>query len=382
MSPPLGSGPQGRRQLGEYHRAPIPTGALAPVGLECKIAATLYLSCLVPMSVLAQNPSETTRNRVDWVDAAKGAMIVLVVFGHTWRGLETSGLVPPALFTLIDSRIYAFHMPVFFTLSGWFFISSLRKTTLAHFYRSRVHRLFWPMVLWTYLFLGMKVMAGSLSNTPIAIKDLLILPVPGILHMWFLWALLVLSFTFSLLKPFSQSARGLTLALAGAVCLVIILLSADLGPNTIHWVGTAITNAPFFLLGLVFGHLQVMRHLPQSPLIAAIVFAAGLVFWPFLVTNGLTLPGSLLLVFCILMFFASLPNENRAYRLCLQLGAASMAIYLAHTIFAAALREVLMVLGVKTLWLHVLTGTLIGVTGPMVLLALARRTGTQRLLGF
>lgn len=43
----------------------------------------------------------------DWLDAAKGAGIALVVIGHIW----TSGIV--------RDTIYAFHMPLFFILGGY-----------------------------------------------------------------------------------------------------------------------------------------------------------------------------------------------------------------------------------------------------------------------
>lgn len=51
------------------------------------------------------------QKRIDWIDASKGAGIILVIIGHN-----------PALNTLdfnwIHSSIYAFHMPLFFMLSG------------------------------------------------------------------------------------------------------------------------------------------------------------------------------------------------------------------------------------------------------------------------
>lgn len=48
-----------------------------------------------------------TRERLDWIDAAKGLGILLVVVGHVW----TRGPVRDA--------IYAFHMPLFFLLAGF-----------------------------------------------------------------------------------------------------------------------------------------------------------------------------------------------------------------------------------------------------------------------
>ena len=46
-------------------------------------------------------------NRIDWIDSAKGLGIILVVLGHTWD-------IPQWLYC----GIYAFHMPLFFMLSG------------------------------------------------------------------------------------------------------------------------------------------------------------------------------------------------------------------------------------------------------------------------
>lgn len=47
------------------------------------------------------------RGRVEWVDAAKGIGILLVIAGHVWwRGP-------------VRDAIYAFHMPLFFLLSGY-----------------------------------------------------------------------------------------------------------------------------------------------------------------------------------------------------------------------------------------------------------------------
>ncbi|HEX7873328.1 MAG TPA: acyltransferase family protein [Sphingobium sp.] len=48
------------------------------------------------------------RGRVEWVDAAKGVGIVLVIAGHVWWQPGTAHRI-----------IYAFHMPLFFLLSGY-----------------------------------------------------------------------------------------------------------------------------------------------------------------------------------------------------------------------------------------------------------------------
>ncbi len=53
------------------------------------------------------NPLPRSKTRIDWVDAAKGLGILLVILGHTYS-------IPHWIYCLI----YGFHMPLFFLLSG------------------------------------------------------------------------------------------------------------------------------------------------------------------------------------------------------------------------------------------------------------------------
>lgn len=59
-----------------------------------------------------------------------------------------------------------------------------------------------------------------------------------------------------------------------------------------------------------------------------------------------------------------------------------MAIYLAHTIFSATMREVLFAIGVSDLGWHLVLGFGIGILGPLVLLRVAQRIGAAQVLGF
>ena len=68
------------------------------------------------------------KQRNQWVDYAKAIGIILVVYGHVARGLIAAGLpMNQTWYTLVDSIIYSFHMPLFFFLSGLFFYDSLTK---------------------------------------------------------------------------------------------------------------------------------------------------------------------------------------------------------------------------------------------------------------
>ena len=61
--------------------------------------------------------------RLEWVDRARGWGIILVVLGHT------------STISAVNSWIYAFHMPVFFWLSGYLytgrsFLYTVKKRSL------------------------------------------------------------------------------------------------------------------------------------------------------------------------------------------------------------------------------------------------------------
>ena len=62
----------------------------------------------------------------DWVDAAKGLGIIIVVLGHAIA--DTTPNVP--IFGKIFQIIYSFHMPLFFFLSGFCGIKALQKRQL------------------------------------------------------------------------------------------------------------------------------------------------------------------------------------------------------------------------------------------------------------
>ncbi|QHQ33731.1 acyltransferase family protein [Algicella marina] len=322
------------------------------------------------------------KSRVTWADCAKGFGIVLVVFGHAWRGLYEKGVIPPLLFEAVDSRIYAFHMPLFFMLSGLFFAHGLARARGIPFLRSRALRLLWPLVLWTYLFLAFKVLAGSLSNTPVGLGAFLESPIPGRFHFWFLWALFLIQVALLPAKPlFANQGNWLPVSLAlltGSLALLLI----PLPPAAFAWIGLALYHLPFFLLGVVIGRFQGRMQVSAVGAILAVgLFAALLAIAPQVtgLYNTVFLAAALSIAsVAVFVWFGNGPGSGiLAY-----LGTASMAIFLAHTIFSAGLREVLFKLGVTNLPVHLVLGTGIGLIAPIILYEIARRFRLTKLAGF
>lgn len=122
--------------------------------------------------------SSQKTERVQYIDIAKAIAIFLVVLGHP-RAVEDYGTV--------ERFLYAFHMPLFFMMSGIFLKqkSHYNMQTWKNFFKKNLLGLFVPYIIWaaiymsfTYINVG-KVMYGSwivLRNTH-SLSSLWFLPV-------------------------------------------------------------------------------------------------------------------------------------------------------------------------------------------------------------
>ena len=157
------------------------------------------------------------QGRVDWVDAAKGFGIILVVVGHATRGLLGARiLTETASVQYVDTWIYSFHMPLFFFLTGLFIARSAEKNTLLHFIFDKVATLAYPYFVWSIITILLKTALGPLPTTPRSLRDLSLIFYHPIEQYWFLYTLFVLSISFKLLY-FSRTTFWIFLAAAIAI---------------------------------------------------------------------------------------------------------------------------------------------------------------------
>lgn len=75
-------------------------------------------------------------SRIEWIDALKGFAIFTVVLGHCITDALSSNTFPVYhdFLTAFKDFIYIFHMPLFFTISGYlFFLTKVIKNTKVKF---------------------------------------------------------------------------------------------------------------------------------------------------------------------------------------------------------------------------------------------------------
>ncbi|KIN73853.1 acyltransferase family protein [Sulfitobacter guttiformis] len=326
--------------------------------------------------------------RIDVIDGAKGIGISLVVFGHAWRGAELTGIIPQQsatfagdanLFRAVDALIYSFHMPLFFFLSGLLFLETLRKQGTVPLVRGRITRLLWPMALWTWLFFGLKLLAGDRANGPVSITDFPLIPLPPFEHLWFLWALfliqllLIVVHRVGLREVPAQAVRWIAAVWVVALLVVSPLFSV---PSLI-W-GPMLAHVPYFLAGIAAG--AFLRWQPGS-IICLFALGMFLVLLWLVQGNQVSAIHSLALVLSVWVCFLGGLKAGPLLRVLVVLGQGSMAIYLMHTIFSAALRIAMREVGFDGFVSVVAATTLVGLLLPLVVLAVARRLRVIKVLG-
>lgn len=312
-------------------------------------------------------------------DQAKAAAILLVVFGHVLRGLERAGLVAyDGVWRTVDWAIYLFHMPLFFYLAGLFFAQTVRKTGYLGMLRRNLVVLVGPLVVWSYLQVGMQYLFSGSSNLKVGLADVLTAPFPPAQQFWFLGVLFVAMAAAGLLPALGASRRAVAIALAAALAARVgldgwIKAAFASGP---YWflVGQFLWHFPYLLLGMLCGNAAMDRG-GLHPL--AFVAAFALVLLAALPAAPETPPLLALATAALVLLFykvfleaaARQPEEpGRFGRALAFVGANSMIIFLSHVIFGAGMRALLMRLGVFEIGPHLVLGTLAGMILPLFLI--------------
>ena len=319
------------------------------------------------------------------IDVAKGIAIIAIVLGHVLRGNAGADIVDGRgpLFDELDTALYAVHLPVFAFLSGLFVRRAVERDGRQTYLRSRLTLFAYLYVLWTVLQGAVKLVTGSLANSPLTARGLaesLWLPDT---QMWFLPFLALVTCASVVVPPWGDRTR---LALGTLVALVVSGVAWGLNGAVAGSQGLGL--AVFFWVGVVVGPEGVSRLKARPKVLLA---AGGAVFVGVLAlsdpvvatssheprslaTSGLGVIASVAGVVAVLCLGQVLYRGPVAGWLVF-LGQCSLEIFLAHIIFTAATRITLEQVGVHSAAPHLVLGTLVGIAGPLALWWLGHRMG-------
>ena len=326
--------------------------------------------------------SASGANRVAWIDYARGIAIILVVYGHCFRGLQAAGYVAPGSpLRVADFTIYGFHMPLFFFLSGAVSSKALQHD-LVPFLHARLTSIGWPYLLWMTVEAALLLGLSGLTNMGpphLGIDTYLYRPLSPF---WFLYALFASSLVVYALRRLSPPLR---LGIAAGVYAVGQCIPIDI-----------VQLSSWGLLYLCLGHCCAMwirrpqviaRLAAPGTLIAAAVATVTISLalmqlgWSYRYEVPVALMGSAAVFGCAERL-AKAERRLPTVRLIAVLGQISLTILVVHVLGTAGMRIALTkLLHVHILWLHLLAGTAAGLALPFCLQLVSERLGLLRALG-
>lgn len=224
------------------------------------------------------------KNRLDYIDRAKGILIILVVTGHIWQ------------YGFVHSCIYKFHMASFFLISGY--LLSLTRSFERGYGRFAAKRAF--AFLMPYLFMEVLGVAHNIMRNGVQLNwkgylfNTLSLRTND-MDVWFLRTLLVIELLFPLLLRVLKK-RDLVLLAACGMCGASLFIA----PKSLY-VEILCNILLYFLpfsVGFYFGKNFSVRKLMLLPFALVLVLFAGYMDW-----KSLALPGPIIRCFRIIAGF-------------------------------------------------------------------------------
>lgn len=317
---------------------------------------------------MPQEAGHPPQQRIEWIDYAKGIGIFLVVLGHVLRGLGDSvgqGYQPEL--RAMDQWIYAFHMPLFFLLSGLFADRAVSKPP-RRFLIDRFQKILYPYFLWSALVGALRILSGQNKGTTLlqfltGFWTTIYYPID---IFWFLFALFLISTLFYGLRKLKVPLVLLLLAssvLYGISVIFPLWISWDPGQRVQ-------TYGLYFVLGAMARAFLMAKRPPQAMgvgIMGSFLVLTLCVYSQVLVTPVPNPVLALIGVYgCILL--AQLLAQQQWLPIVQQWGMASLPIYVSHTIATATTRIILEKgLQVSHLYVHVVLGVIAGLLLPMLL---------------
>ncbi|AUT04401.1 acyltransferase [Nostoc sp. CENA543] len=311
-----------------------------------------------------------TKARLSWVDYAKGIGIFLVVVGHILRGLINSSILEPSgLLSFVDNWIYAFHMPLFFFISGLFIQRSLNKP-FGDFFIGKLCTIAYPYFLWSLIQGIFQAIGSRYANNNFSILNIWKIIYEPLLQFWFLYTLFAIVIIYAIfyhlkLKPFFFFIFAVILY----ICQVF---NIDFGSWGILYLFR--NHAIYFALGAVISVIDLTSFLMKiRPLISIYfsLFGYTIVGWVayFQVTqNIVAIPLIAVIGICASVLLASVLDKLNVLKFLHTWGKLSLGIFVAHTLAASVFRIILQhFFNFVEPITHLVLGTIIGIYIPILI---------------
>lgn len=305
--------------------------------------------------------------RIKYIDSIKGFAVICVVVGHVANGYLVTGAADGIYHDLFNA-IYAFHMPLFFTVSGFLFYQAYGADTgvKREKVKAQIMNLTCIYLLHSILLGVFKILFSPYVNHPTTLADLLLIPIKPIQLYWYLFVLIVYYLVFSREILLRQNSAALML-----VTFALGLVSAWIPEYLLFDVKRVLYYYFFFYLGVTLNrrkNIQKKKGLLYFCFPCAVLLYV--IFWnhgtnldsiPF-VNQALGILCSVF-IFCIFYQYKAL-GENRFFLL---IGKYGLEIYLLHTYVLTACRALFHRLNINSAAIILLVSSAAGVFLPVAI---------------
>lgn len=334
------------------------------------------------LSSQIQPDERRKQKRLTWVDYAKGIGIFLVVVGHLLRGLINSSILQnSSVWEFVDNWIYAFHMPLFFFISGLFVQRSLCKP-FTNFVMDKLYAIAYPYFVWSTIQTTLQSSASSYTNNTLSFTDIWKIVYEPQMQFWFLYTLFIILLIYGVFYKLKVSPAVLLGMSVGVYYLHV--LDVSFGPWGVLYL--ARRYALYFALGVVIGSYDLISANAQiNPLILWLITLGGYLAVGIAVNLKLTENITTIPLVAVVGIFASVVLANILANLKVlpflsRWGILSLEIFVAHSIFASVFRVVLQqAFGLTEPITHLILGIVISIYGPIALSQVSQKFGVKYL---
>ena len=226
-------------------------------------------------------------NRIRYIDMARGVAILFMLFTHTMSSNN-----------LVKTWTFAWHMPIFFVISGILYTMKKENKPFRKWGRS-VIRLMIPYCIWGGVLIGWYALIGVISGDYSSMSSRLIslLTLRGVDSMWFIPCFLIGELLFILLIYVSDKLC----LISALVAVIIIVILNDF--SSLGWLQVLVRSViafTFFAFGYLLQKFCLLRNI--NWVIAFSLFLIGSILS---VVNGFSALGDLSLNQPILYFLSA-----------------------------------------------------------------------------
>lgn len=200
---------------------------------------------------IAFNSSILEKKRYKWVDYLRGIVIILVVYHHTYLGIERSGINIPKSIGNANMVFYSFRMPLFFIISGIFTSIGLTSKSIRSIAWTKFNILFYPYIVWSFIQITLQIILSRYTNSNRTFADYLyIFYQPKQLdQFWYLPALFNATMVFIFIKTKLKPRVGYHLLIGS----IFYLLSSFI--NNISMMSNWMHFYIFFVIGDILSNV-------------------------------------------------------------------------------------------------------------------------------